>query len=224
MEHSVAGIQRVVDGGFQPHHPTRLLLRGDARRKLVRQICRPTRVNGILPHGPSNLAPKYDAVTPCVDANLAIEKWYEHARAELHGLDASAKPNKIQAAKFKWAAAVGEKAEKTAGPGWKACTWRIAARAANDVSHLMRTSTGYSTALRAKLMQTVINRICSSKKEEDDRYSLQAWGWAWCQAVIDDRAVAVRLLANVADSYAAKAEKQNIVLDRNAWKTWATTG
>ena len=42
--------------------------------------------------------------------------------------------------------------------------------------------------------------------------------------MIDDRAVAVRLLANVADSYAAKAEKQNIILDRNAWKKWATTG
>eukprot|EP00973_Karenia_brevis_P049708 6901693-Karenia_brevis.AAC.1 len=37
---SVAGIYRIDDSGYDPHWPVRLLIRGDARRTMTRQLIR----------------------------------------------------------------------------------------------------------------------------------------------------------------------------------------
>ena len=52
LAHAVVGIQRTEDAGVCPHFPSRLLLRGDARRHLVRQLVRPELVPATLPQGP----------------------------------------------------------------------------------------------------------------------------------------------------------------------------
>ena len=52
IAHAVLGVSRIDDGGFTPHFPTRLYLAGDARRKAVRRLVRPRRVDGELPAGP----------------------------------------------------------------------------------------------------------------------------------------------------------------------------
>ena len=49
---AVAGVRRIDDGGFNPHFAARLYVRTDARRALIRELVRPTRVPGILPGGP----------------------------------------------------------------------------------------------------------------------------------------------------------------------------
>ena len=49
---SVAGIARIDDGGLHPRSPSRLFLKGDGKRKLIRQLSRPTKVPGVLPEGP----------------------------------------------------------------------------------------------------------------------------------------------------------------------------
>ena len=52
LAHAVAGIQRIEDAGLFPHWASRLLIRGDARRHLVRQLVRPELVPAIILAGP----------------------------------------------------------------------------------------------------------------------------------------------------------------------------
>ena len=41
IAHAVAGVQRLDDRGCNPHSPTRLIMRGDARRFAIRSLVRP---------------------------------------------------------------------------------------------------------------------------------------------------------------------------------------
>ena len=59
IAHAVAGVQRLDDSGLNPHHPCRLLVRSDARRKAVRKLARPPKVPPVLPHGPPLRPPDY---------------------------------------------------------------------------------------------------------------------------------------------------------------------
>ena len=51
LRHAVRGIQLVNDHAFSPHHPARMYIDGNARRKQARRIRKPTKIPGILPHG-----------------------------------------------------------------------------------------------------------------------------------------------------------------------------
>ncbi len=48
----ILGIQRIEDAGFSLHWPSRLLMKGGARRRLVRQIKKPKVIPAQLPFGP----------------------------------------------------------------------------------------------------------------------------------------------------------------------------
>ena len=52
LAHVVVGTSRIDNAGFSPHFPTRIYIAGDARRKAVRRLVRPRRIDGVLPHGP----------------------------------------------------------------------------------------------------------------------------------------------------------------------------
>ena len=43
IAHAVAGVQKPEDGGLYPHAPSRLLLRGNARRYMVRKLAKSPR-------------------------------------------------------------------------------------------------------------------------------------------------------------------------------------
>ena len=93
-------MQRVDGVGVHPHHPARLILRGDARRFAVRKICRAPKAHAILQHGPTLQAPSYETVHQLVAnvperlyditvntaANEALDSaahaWYKTAREE----------------------------------------------------------------------------------------------------------------------------------------------
>ena len=60
--HAVVAVQRVDGVGVHPHHPARLILRGDARRHAVRKICRAPKVLAVLQHGPLLPPPCYQNV------------------------------------------------------------------------------------------------------------------------------------------------------------------
>ena len=49
IAHAVVGVQRLADASLSPHFAVRLLIRGDARRAMVRKLVRPPRVPGRLP-------------------------------------------------------------------------------------------------------------------------------------------------------------------------------
>ena len=60
--HAVAGVQRIECVGISPHFPARLLIRGDARRFLVRTFVRPKRVPPTLMFGTQSKPPCYGKV------------------------------------------------------------------------------------------------------------------------------------------------------------------
>ena len=44
FSHAVVGIARIADAGVFPHWPSRLVLRGNARRSLVRKQVKPPKI------------------------------------------------------------------------------------------------------------------------------------------------------------------------------------
>ncbi len=59
---SVVGVQRLQDGGMNPHWPSRLIMRGNGRRHAVRKLVRAPKVEPILPKGPPQQPPSYQQV------------------------------------------------------------------------------------------------------------------------------------------------------------------
>ena len=88
---AVQGVYLIGDAGYQPHYPVRLVLRGDGRRFLIRQLVRPKHIPGLLPFGPlpepvhlPNLA---DVGQAALHIDDATESWYKAARAEWRSLN-----------------------------------------------------------------------------------------------------------------------------------------
>ena len=117
---AVAGVARIEDAGLNPHWPVRLYLRGDARKHLVRQLIRPAKIPGVLPHGPSLCPPSYENATPSHVSHEVIDKctsaWYENARKELrhlmmderkHASSETQGVNDNRDSRFKWVPAAG---------------------------------------------------------------------------------------------------------------------
>ena len=67
IAHAVVGMQRIEGVGMEPHYPTRLLIRGDARRFAIRKLVRPTRVPPVLQHGPQPQPPSYQPIHDNLD-------------------------------------------------------------------------------------------------------------------------------------------------------------
>ena len=102
--HAVAGVQRIEGVGISPHFPARLLIRGDARRFMVRTLVRPKRVPPTLMFGPQPKPPCYGKVfnalkdiptrldntvaMPSASASIsnAMVDWYTLAREEFRKL------------------------------------------------------------------------------------------------------------------------------------------
>ena len=82
---AIAGIVRIDNAGLHPHWPSRLLIRGDARRHMVRQLVRDPCIPGALPMGP---LPEANLPGPEVkfdtegELATATRSWYETARGE----------------------------------------------------------------------------------------------------------------------------------------------
>ena len=89
FSHAIRGIQIIDDSTFQPHRPVRLLVDGNARRKMVQRIKKPSKILGVLPHGPSCKPMDYPTFALVKeDVHFAIGEWYDSARHELRSLSA----------------------------------------------------------------------------------------------------------------------------------------
>ena len=86
LAHLVAGVARIEDGGLHPHWPSRLYVRADGRRHLVRKIVRPERVPGVLPFGPlpkpAGLAASLEKSVDKETLDESAHAWLAAARAE----------------------------------------------------------------------------------------------------------------------------------------------
>ncbi len=128
LEQCVAGVQRIEYGGFAPHWPARLLLRGDGRRNLTRQIVRPKHVAGALPDGPlpepaTVFTQPIEHTQPAIDT--AAVAWYDAARREWESLIGTLPA--FHAAEFRWRPATGPRAEPVADSSREATVWRMLA-------------------------------------------------------------------------------------------------
>ena len=83
---------------------SRIILRGDAKRHMVRQLARPRKVDANLPPRPAPAPPDYKQVASKVqlgELQEAMVEWYSAARQEwttIAGVDLSYK-----APRFRWA-------------------------------------------------------------------------------------------------------------------------
>ena len=85
---AIVGCQRVENAGYTPHWPSRLLIRGDARRLCEKVLAKPPPVPGTLPPGPHH--PHQPATQPATDtadgADLSqLTGWFDHWRAAAYG-------------------------------------------------------------------------------------------------------------------------------------------
>ena len=108
----VHSIVRLNDVGLNPHWPTRLLIKGNARRHLVRRLVKPGRIPGHLPPGPVK---QQDGFVSCAcdvpslaSIQIATSTWYKLARKEWQSITGNVSRNALSIVpRFKWAPAVG---------------------------------------------------------------------------------------------------------------------
>jgi hypothetical protein len=117
LAHSVVGVQKIEDGGCNPHWQSRLLLRGDARRLAVRKLVRPPKVEATLPFGPQRPPPDYGEVlklaTEECKPDAAMLEWLRVPWSEWN--DSSGQSCAFRPARFVWTSASGQLAQKWAG-------------------------------------------------------------------------------------------------------------
>jgi len=126
---SVAGIARIDDGGMHPHSPSRLFLKGDGRRKLVRRLSRPAKVPGVLPEGPLPCPRPASESMPVEVSQDAIDgatdRWVEAACREWSSLLGYTVAPKIPT--LSWRPAVTGPTSQFLGASSMSTFWRIAA-------------------------------------------------------------------------------------------------
>ena len=220
-----SGPHQTTTQGARPHHPVRLLLRGDARRKMARRLTRPSRIDGILHHGPPGPPGTYfnDADTSD-NLNLAVQNWYRKARQELRYLDPTSKPNELTEPKFVWTPAVGPTAKIRPGICWSADLWRSLARRATECNNLFKKPCAYKAAIIWRHIGNMQKDIAGCTKDFVLRNTLDTWMQAFMQTVLHGDPLQAGLLAHVADKHAAKHEDSSRNADSKAWKRWATDG
>ncbi len=228
LAHAVVGVQRLQDGGLSPHWPSRLLVRGDAKRFAVRKLVRAVRVDGILPLGPAVPPPSYDEVVGLTregeDLNSATRLWYTSAREEWSNITGDDAP--FKQARFKWAPAVSLSAAPRLGSSTLSHIWRVLARSAEDVIRIFSRQERPLLAWQAvgKHVQDAFKapRSLCDKRWQEHGATLRAWATSFSSAVT--HAVAhgsfawVCSLAHVADIRAAKLEQDTARVRHSQWK------
>ena len=138
LVHAVAGGQRIEDAGLHPHWPVRLLLRGDARRYLVRRLVRPQLIPAVLPHGPLHLPrPVFPdgVVATSAGVEAATLQWLAAARTEWKALLGTLKD--FEAPRFKWAPAQSPRADAVPASSLAAAAWRTLAARCDECAALL---------------------------------------------------------------------------------------
>ncbi len=224
LAHAVAGVQKIDDGGMNPHWVSRHI-RGDARRFAVRKLVRPPKVEGKLPAGPCNQPPSYSEVERLCShqqAELAMRALYTTARAEwsdLAGADLG-----FRDPRFTWQSAAGPTAKPWAGSTKVSVLWRSLARKAEDCACLIKHGLDNLLDTRRRLLAKQLSSCSRVTKSlsNTQRVSLQpqvdSWGISLECAVTHASVQCTRSLTAVADTRAKKAEALTISAPTSHWR------
>ena len=220
LAHAVVGIQRVEDAGFSPHWPTRLLLRGDARRLQVRQLSRPRLVPASLPMGPlpQPIVPHHPADLDETAMDQYMMDWLVAARGEWHSLLGDLPP--FIAPRFRWAPAPGPRAEASAGSTWEANAWRQLAMRVSELDGLLGCGTARARAIVARHLASATALVAIPGSPPGFAAVAAPWLVAALSAALtrDRHGVAATLVA--ARSQAAALERASRAAARREWTAW----
>ena len=221
ISHSVLTVQRITDAGLSPHSPVRLLLRGDARRPMVRRLVRPPRIEGALPHGPANDPDKYPKLRHAAldgsDINSACAEWYACARAEVASL--TGLPQSHHAATFKWSPAAGAPAKRTLGATPLSVTWRVLAqRAEYAAASFARDDLVTARAHVSKLIAT--GRHVAKKAPDNVKAALTSVATTCAKVALTGSSFMFKSIANALRRKAVVLEVKARDNRLKAWREW----
>ena len=228
MRPAIAGIQRIDDAGLAPHYPTRLLVRGGARRFDVRQMSRPAVVPGQLPDGP---LPGPTAPMPCnihtiQELDDSMRLWQDAARTEWRSL-IGALPD-FRAPSFKLAPAPGPRAEDVPDSSRLAQQWRTLAMRSQELA-----SIACSTFAQPRQVVEVTRRhllkmqqlvAAMAKRDTTVGDSASAWLLALLSAHCCKQFPDVWKLQHVARLKAQAADSGTRAAAQKAWRNWIRGG
>ena len=210
LAHAVVAIQRLDDAGLFPHFPVRMLIKGNARRFMVRKLIKPPLVPGALPHGPSPPPKSFASVHDLAQRDqldLATILWLEGAREEwssVAGLSLGFKEPQL-----KWRPAV-PKSQPTIGHTLFAGMWRAQAQRVDRVARAF--SRGDNDASQWHELQHTLTEAYSahhrlpkkSRCEESD--AIGRWAGALHTAVMQRCSKSLLALKTAALVKAKKSE------------------
>ena len=126
LAHAVAGISRIEGAVLHPHWPSRFLLRGDARRQLVRRLVKPRPVPALLPHGPLPRPQELPSAVSSGDVGIdaAVLDRSAAADREWASLECHEEGGRASVHSFRWERAAGPVARAQGGAAAASCLWR----------------------------------------------------------------------------------------------------
>ena len=226
IAHAVVGVQRLSDGGLNPHWPARLFLRGDARRHAIRRLGRPPRVDAHLPQGPPAAPPTYTMAqvarenTSVVDDAMA--EWYTLARCEWSSL--AGRSLSYSRARFKWASAVGRPAKPWIGSSTASVMWRSLARRADESTRLLTCDAALLTPTRPATVCGHVRAARGATKSlshtmrKEHGPSVERWAHSFRAAVGCNSLHWLRSLSRCADLQAQKLERITMRVRQHTWR------
>ena len=224
IRHLVAGVQRISDGGFNPHYASRLLIKGDGRRYMVRQLQRPGKVAGCLPFGPPNRPPGYDEVFSCKDIDKledATVAWLTDARREFQDLTGT--KLEFKRPTFVWKPACGAAAKGWAGASKKSILWRTLGKTAGDLSNALKAGVASLPKHRIDLMVHQLGS-CSTATSSLPKMAraevqpmVDAWAISLTEAVRNASGPWTDSLQKIANAKAVAIEAQVIKAKKESW-------
>ena len=234
LRHAVAAIQRIDDAGLSPHWPARLLLRGDARRPLIRTLVRPTSVPGVLPAGPLPSTAAFDSIglqshdSPSIDAGL--RDWYKLAHSEWESLTGRA--SYTDQPTFKWQHAAGTPAKQQCGATSSSVAWRSLARRFDEAAILLRKAAAQATspvgrhglALARRHLDKACRATTTWKGPDEQKLLMLQWMWAMVSSFWSRNFGGMSVLSQVAILRATSLESKARAAAATAWRSWLGDG
>ena len=227
--HAVVAVIRIDDGGFHPHHPVRMLLRPDARRKMVRTLVKPSRVKACIPHGP--LAEKNIQQDMLSEGELTKERldramvtWYKQAYDVFWSLDPLPAPRPDAASYtcvFKLKATCGNKASPISGHNRDAALWTNCHNRAMAIYYAAAAveATGCSSDHATRLIIANANDVLRwhYKSKHGLPAGMHQWAVALATKYLNKDMQQVRSLAKIAQTSASIASARHRKETRQRW-------
>jgi len=220
---AVIGVQRLQDVGLNPHWMSRLILKGNAKRFAVRQLVRPAKVEGILPHGPPQQPPDYQPVLDKLAKDQPDEGarcWVKLARQEWSKI--AGEDLQFTECRFKWASAVNRAASPWDGSTTTSVAWRTLARRAGDITRLLARVPWHKAHIAAVTDHLLAAGKASASLPNAMRQlhgqQLDAWAASFNSAINVCSVHWLQSLAKLADVKATALEKETCRCRLHEWQ------